>query len=681
MPRIAAGEDFGRTQVQGGGVQAPQPLDLRGVAGAGKALEREGLQAQNAQEQQLLADQAEIRQQAKEQAHARDMADRARATSVLALGRDGIADTLQQVGNELSDGRLPKTEAVKAWRERTAELVQKHIADVPETQREIVRADLQGLVQRFDSRVGEAVRLRDQHDTRADLGATLESLQRSASVDYGKARASAIAALDTLGPAAGMPADQIQKAKQTWLEGAAYTRAFTAVNMAKNDNAALSAAAKAISGNADLDPQKQAALLNQVENYKANNEARALREAQRAEIVAQRRDREAQQAYSVLSGWALAGKAANPEAAAGLISKLSGTPYAAAYKELAAEIPARAVAAMLPLDQQQAQLDALIAQRTAKGTSEALETEIKRREQVLSDARKDYKEDPLRAAAQRGILDAVAPLDMSSMDGIARSLVGRVDQAQMVATRTRSAVSPFLPEEAARFGDMLAGLPVADRGRGIAALSGLMPPGMMQAIARQVDGRNRALSLEIALGASKTTSGQYASTWVARGAQAIKDKAVKEDSEAMTGLRAQLAQQIGDALPGRAREDVIDAARFMFMGQQAAGLSPSIPGVIGLALGGSLIEHNGKRVPVPAGMDESSLRQKLRTYPHKALQKQVPDAVVYMPGGRPMGVPEFLAGLPDAQLEAVGTGRYMVRAGTGLAMDSNRNPIVIEVQP
>ena len=668
MPRINAGQEFGRMAPRVGAevVDAgPGPQTLGQI---GQRMERQGLQAE-------AQAQAEVRRQQQELQQQRDAADRARASSVLANTRDRIADTAAQIDQEIQDGRLPKTDALTSYKERTAELVASSVGEVPDAHRGIVQQDLQGYAGRFDSRVTDAVRRRDQADTRADLDSTLEALQRSAVGNYDQARTQALAALDSLGPAAGLRPDQVGKAKQAWIESAAYTRAFSAVQSARQDNRALSAVEQRVAADADLDPQRRAQLLAQVEGFRAHNEARALRPAQAAEIAAARQEREASRAWDVLSGWALAGKAADPEANAALIAKLDPARLAA-YKALAAEIPARTAAAMLPLDQQQAQLDALIAQRATRGTSPELEKEIERREKVLTEARKDYEADPLRAGAQRGIIDRIAPLDTSSFDGIAQSLAGRIEQAQAVATRTRQPVSPFLPEEAARVGDMLGALAPSAQGRMIAQLAQVMPQGQMAALAKQLDGKDRALALQMAAGAAKTTEGRTVAELIGRGRQAIKDKSVKEDSAAESGLRASLVKEIGDALTGRNREDVIDAARLIYLGKQAEGSRISPEGAVRLAVGGDLVEHQGRKVPVPAGVD---LPQALRRVPEASISSQTKDGMVYLAGGRPMGVPEFLAGLPSAQLEAVAPGRYVVRSGGSLVVNDQRRPIVVGV--
>jgi len=447
------------------------------------------------------------------------------------------------------------------------------------------------------------------------------------------------------------------------------------------------AAARAVNSDPLLSAMAPTALRQLVDRatmIKVTREAQAAAERERqarlAEIAASKRSREADQAWNILSTWARDGKAANPQQNAALFTAIQGTPYAAAYKELAAQIPARTAAAMLPIKDQQAQLDSLRAQRVAGGTSAGLEDEIKRREQILAGAQKEYADEPFRAAAERGVLPAVAPLDVSTFDTMLATLPGRVEQAKVLQGQVGRAVAPLLSEEVGKVGDMLAALPVAERSRRIAQLSSVMTAGQAQAMAARLSAKDRALSLEFAAGASLTTNGRFTAELIARGSQALKDKAIKEDTAAMIGLRSQLAAEVGDSLSGKARDDVIEAARYIHLGKQAAGESLSIKGAVRLALGGDLVEHNGRRVPVPPGVDAGGLQQRLQTYPVTEIAKQAPDGFVYLPGGRPMGVPEFLGALPAAQLEPAGMGRYVVRSGGSLVLNKAREPITIEVR-
>ena len=237
-------------------------------------------------------------------------------------------------------------------------------------------------------------------------------------------------------------------------------------------------------------------------------------------------------------------------------------------------------------------------------------------------------------------------------------------------------MSPLLAREAARFGDLLATLPPSQRADRIAQMSKLLPPGMAHAMAAQIAPKDRALALQFAAGASQTTQGRYTAELIGRGAQAVKDKEVKEEMGAETGLRSTIAKEVGDAVSGQAREDVIEAARLIYLGKHAMGESIDAANATRIAVGGQIIEHNGRRIPVPNGVD---MRESLMRYSRASIERQAPDGWVYLAGRRPMGVPEFLGALPEAQLEAVGFGRYMVRSGGSMVLDSKSRPIVIDV--
>lgn len=680
MARIAAGMEFGQAVVQPARTQVVDPGP--GVAAVASAVDRVASQQVAEGQQQMRQQDAEARQAAREAQAAREMAERGQAQARLSAMRDGLSDGLERIGQEVLEGTLPKTDALKAWQERHAKLLADNIEGVPEVHRATVTADIQAQAARLTSKVGDIVRRRDQADTASALLQVREYTQRLAVTEPEKARQIWLDTSTQLGPFAGWQPDKIAAEQQVWVEGTAENRAITAINAAASDNKALAVVEAGILKNPDLDPRKQTDLLAKVAHFKATNEARAVAAAQRAEIAAQAAQRRSDEAFNVLSGWAMQGKQADPNAASALIAKLTPTA-AAAYRSMAAEIPARTAVAMLPLDTQAQQLDTLKA-RAVTGTSQELEAEIKRREQVLSQARKDYGDDPLRAANERGVITSpLRPLNTSSMDGIAAGLAERAGQAQEVATITKRPVSPLLSEEATRLGSILQALPVAERGRRIAQMAEVLPAPMMLALAQQIGGDDkgakRALALEMQFGAEKTTSGRYRSELVALGAQAIRDKGIKEDTSAEFGLRAQIAKEIGDSLPPKWRDDAIEAARLMYLGQQADGGSPSVRGAVRLAAGGEIVEHNGRRIPIPAGMDEGQFRDRLKAYPADAITKQAGGAVV-LPGGKALPMDQFLAGLPDAVLEPVAPGRFGVRAGGGIVMGATGRPIIIEVR-
>lgn len=683
MARIAAGMEFGQAVVQPARTQVVDPGP--GVAAVASAVDRVASQQVAEGQQQMRQQDAEARQAAREAQAAREMAERGQAQARMIAMRDTLNDEVERIGQEVQEGRLQKTDAQKAWQERTAKLLADNIEGVPEVHRAAVTADVQAQTGRLTSKVGDIVRRRDQTDTLAAITQVQEYTQRLAVAEPDKARQIWLDTVEQLGPFAGLQPDQISKAKQGWIEGTSYTRAFTAVNAAKTDNKALAAVEKGINDNPDLDPQRKATLLAQVEGYRSANEARALRQAQHAEIVAQRAQRQSDEAFNVLSGWALQGKAADPNAASALIAKLTPTA-AAAYRSMAAEIPARTAVAMLPLDTQAQQLDTLKA-RAVTGTSQELEAEIKRREQVLSQARKDYTDDPLRAANERGVITSpLKPLNTSSIDGIAAGLADRAGQAQEVATITKRPVSPLLSEEATKLGNILQALPVNQRAERLSQIAAVLPAGQAQALAQQMySGQTeggKALGLALALGTQRTTYGRTSAELALKGAEALKAKTIKEERTPVDGWRGQINTQLTNAFPNPQQAEMYgEAARLILAGlvaEGANGTESDAKKAVRLAIGGSLVEHNGARIPVPAGLGAEDVRQRTETMKPADLAPQLPDGRVYI-NRMPMDAAAFLAGLPSAQLQYAGRGRYHVVTGGTLAANAQGAPIVIEV--
>ena len=623
----------------------------------------------------LQRDEAQFEHELQVQERQREVADTAAAREQYLSIKDLLADGYEEHQAGVLDGSIDKTSALTKWSERTKALIDLGIEKVPPSQRAKVQSMLSTDASRFERLVGRVVRKKDQTDTAAAIDKTLEFAARQSETDYEGARIMAMQTLQELGPWAGLNSAQIQAKANAWREEAAYTRGLGALSRAKDDNAALSKVEAAIGEMSDLDPRKKVELLDRAANYKARNDQRAEIDANRRERNVERVLRVAEHEFNAFQALADKGGALSPEYIDRVVKATAGTPYQAAVRGVADTVRANGGLALRPIRDQEATLAEIDAQIAQSGRTPELDKRRERVAKLAAASRSDAERDPLAAYAERG--GGVAPgVDVSSLDTLAQTLQARAEHAVTVGRWAGRTVSPLSPVEADRVADQLAALPVEQRSARVAQLASAMTPQQAQALARQMDGKNRALALEFAAGSSKTASGKYVAEWIARGNQALKDKTVKEDTTTTTGLRKSIAEHIGDSLRGPIREDVIDAARLVYIGQQSAGLSPSPQGAVALALGGPLTEHAGKRIPVPQGIN---LADKLQRYPVQDIAAQAPDGFVYLPGGRPMGVPEFLGALPSAQLEPAGYGRYVVRSGGSLVLNQRREPVVIDV--
>lgn len=653
-----------------------------GGAGVGVALERlgatgvqVGLGMQAAQTR--LGAEELARQQA-----AAAAARKARDQNILGELDDGLRDLADEIGAKIASGEVPKDAAEQTFTDRAQKLADEKLQGLSDDD---ARSTVQPLVGRLQAKLGNGVRkaveLRNRQDVTADMQQQLERLQRQYSADPQRSQAHAMLLFDTLGPQSVLNPVQLGDARQRWIEGAQYNVADSAVKAARHDPKAVQAAQQVMAGLEQLDPQRRTQLEDRLTGYQLAHQQRQELAAQRAARQAEARMNRARAEFETFQALADKGGMLSPEYVDRVALATAGTPYQQGVKALAQQARETGGFAAQPLSTQQAALDAIDAQIAQSGRSPELD---KRREQlakVVNASNADVSKDALRAGLERGVIDALPPLDLSNgTAGIMQSVQARVQAAQQVETWAGRAVSPMTGQEAQAFGRMLAQMAPDAKANAIGMMAQIMPGKQAQALARQIDPQDRALSLAMAAGASQTTEGRFTAELILRGQAALRDKTVKLDTSAEIGLRAQLAAELGDAIEGQARADVLDTAQFIHAGKQAAQERVSVGGALRLAIGGDLIEHAGRKVPVPAGMDEQSLREKLMRMPERAISQQAPDGFVYIPGGRPMGVPEFLAALPSAQLEPVGLGRYAVRSGGGLVLNSQRRPIVVDVR-
>lgn len=607
----------------------------------------------------------------------RDVADNAEARNQVIAFKDSVADAYEAHQAGILDGTIDKTSAKSKWTELTKPLLEQTLEKIPPSQRALFGGQLKLTSDNLERKLDRVVAQKDRKDIAGAIDSQLEYAARWSQTDYAGARHMAMQTLMELGPFAGLDSATIQKKANAWKEEAAYTRGLAVLTTGKRDNASLTRAEQVISGMDDIDPRRKVELLDRAAGYKIANDQRDEMEAQRREREAERRLRKAEHEFNAFNALADKGGALSPEYVDQVVKATAGTPYQAAARGIAQRVREVGGLALRPITDQRAILAQIDQEIATKGRSPELD---KRREQIAKVVRSseaDAEKDPMAGYAERG--GGVAPaVDLSSIDGFLKTLPARVDHAVAVGTWAKRTVSPLTEQEADAFATQLGALPLEQRSARIAQLSQVMAPGQAQALAKQMDGKNKALALEFAAGSSMTQSGKFVAEWIARGNQAIKDKAIKEDSTAQSGLRAQIAAEVGDSLTGKTREDVIAAARLAYLGQQAAGLDPSPKGAVSLVVGGPIVEHNGKRIPVPVNVQD--IAASVRAYPHAKLEAQTPDGFVYLQGGRPMGLPEFMAALPEAQLEPAGAGRYHVRAGGGLAYSSDRKPIVIDLR-
>src|SRR5690606_8673575 len=116
-----------------------------------------------------------------------------------------------------------------------------------------------------------------------------------------------------------------------------------------------------------LDPQRRATLLNTTAGYRTSLEQRSVAAAQRAEIAAAKRDRQAAATYQQALNLATEGKTLDPQWVAEAAQQVAGTPYEAAFRTAVDQAPAGTSFAMQPLAAQREMLDKVTADGNTLG--------------------------------------------------------------------------------------------------------------------------------------------------------------------------------------------------------------------------------------------------------------------------------------------------------------------------
>lgn len=690
--RIPGGDNFGNQVASnpGGPQISAGQLDGgigRAVQGLAATVDNIGDKLQFEQKQKDAQLKQDSLYQVQQEVEARKAADKAQATARVGQARDGLDDILADIDDGVSTGRIDKTKAGEEYRTRSAKLLTESMQGLPKDYQPIVQNEISSRSMRLENKVGQIVRKRDQADTLDGLNQTLEYAQRLSLQDPKAARDLVTNTVDQLGPFAGLNPAAAGKLKQTTLEQISYTRAYTAVNMARTDNGALSAAAKQIGQDTDIDPQKQAQLLTTISGFQAANDQRAEAAAARAQRQQEAALKRAEAAYNVFQTTADHGTMLDPAFVEKTAQMTAGTPYAEGVRQLAAQAQATGGLAAQPIQQQRVALDDLNKQIATNGANPALLKRRDQQEKVLRGSETDLGKDGLRAALERGVITNLAPLDLSSMQTIASGLQARLGQSQDAAQWAGRAVSPLTSDEADKVGSVLNALPAAQKGVAIATLAGALGPTAAGAVAAQLNDKDRGLALAMALSTDKTTTGRYTSQLLLAGQQAKKDgtstKGDKQPDVKAANWRAEIAASVEGAFPSEdMRKSVIDAAELISHGmaaEQGGDLSKDDrQRAIRLAVSGNFIQHNGRPLPLPAGVDEDRLDARLQSVTPAEIKAQAGGDTVRA-GGVDVPIADFVKKLPGQQLMIASQGKYMVLVDGRPVTNAARRPIIIGV--
>lgn len=649
----------------------------RALAGIGSTLRDTGADLMAQETRQRLAE-FEHQQQVQEAA--------AKQQDLLQLQgtQQRLRELHDEIGEQVNAGTIPAAEAEKVWRERSGKLTSEGLAAVREVSRTGAQAQLLQLDGNLSRSLGRTVVKRQQGEIGAGLTQSLEQWQRDylANPAQGAAvQAKVLESLQTQGPTAGWSPEKIAATGQLWKERTQYTLAHTALSAGRNDPAALAQAEKLIGTLPDLDPQRRSELLDRAQVYRLQHQQQSELRAQRAERENERRLKHAQAEFETFQALADKGTVLDPAYVERVQRATAGTPYQQGIVRLAQQAVLTGGLAAQPVDAQRAALQALDAEIATRGRTPELDARRDQVRKVLAGAEADIKADPLAAALERGVITRIEPLSLQGgIAGMAQQLQQRSLLADTAAAWAGRPVSPLTSTEAQGVAQLLSSMPADQKATGLQMLASQMTPQQAQALAAQIDSKDRALGLALAYGAARTPEGRPTSELILKGQEALKAKTIKMDDAAETGLTATIDAELRGAITNPQQLEMArDAAKLIWAGYSAeSGRRMSIQGAVKRAVGGEIVQRNGAKVIIPAGVTESQFEQHLEKYPAQALQSQLPDGKVYV-RGQPVEAAEFLASLPTAPLRTVGRGRYAVLAGGAVATNAQGRPILVEV--
>ncbi len=638
-------------------------LAARGVADAEAELARQ----QAEQRRQQLQAEAERRAQERE-------ARRVQAINAQARVVNDLADLQDEVGRGLADGSIDKASAGEIWQTRSAEILKAGIEGVDAEHRPLVGASLLDNMGRAQRDLRRLLAARDRQDIAQGVAAHLEEMQRFAArggAQADEAIRNVEAFIPSIAAQAGLDA---QRTVQGFRERVRFRQAADLV-MA-NPSEALRTLRNPDTF-PELDPDKRAGLIAQAD-------AAVLRAQERARIEAERLAREQDRVFNAAAAVFESGRTFTADYADQVLAKLKGSPYEGALRQMIQLGPSNVAAATLPIEQQRAQLDALLSKANAEGSNPALEKEIGRRQKVLSAAERDAKDDPLGAALDRGVIQSIAPLNPLDLGTLPAALAQRTAVAQAAATWAGRPVSPLRPAEAEQLARAIKAMPVQQRAATVSLIAQAAPdPQSLRAMAGQIAGTDQALATAFVLAAdgNKTSKGRTVTELYLRGAEVLATKETKGERDrelrAAATIRGNIVQAIGDAyFSPQARDLYVDAAIKIQAALQAEGSSNADEVAVSLATGG-IVHRNGRPVVKPYGWSDRDFDQWVKST-QQALKTAAGE---FIAGGSRLTGEQLAAALPGARMANVGAGQYvLVGPGGQIVRRADGSPLVLDAQ-
>lgn len=620
----------------------------------------------------------------RKQADALERAKAANASLDYDIATKSIGAEIEQ---QVADGALPYAEAQSKYKERLAEVGAPDTAGMDPVHAENLSRSVKRSQYQVETQLDGVVQKARVADLRGNVAGVMDKLGKAAGLPGAdmEALTKQAGGLDDVGQQAY--GAEWGKKKQDWLDNTWDAHLNQQAMQASGSVKAIHDLRAQVTAGiyADkLDSNKRNSMVAKLDAYETSLIQRQEAAAARAERRAERVLKVAEAEFNTFQTMTDKGTILDPAYIDRAVKLTAGTPYQTGVIALSQQAKQTGGLAAQPLRDQQATLDAIDAHIAANGRTPEID---KRREQVskvLQGSQADLKENGLRAGLERGVITDLAPINASTPEAFAATFAHRLEQAETVSLWAGRPVSPLDAKEAENISDMLSALPPKQRSQAVAQMAETVGPKFSAALAEQIDKRDKPLALAFATSGSKTTAGRYTSELILKGATAIKDGTVMKDDKKVTGWKATIAGELDGVFQNeKATAAAKESAYYIAAGiaQENGGniSTDDLRGAVRLAIGGEIIERNGKKLAVPVGMDEGTFDKRIKNVPTSDILQQAPDGKVRVAGAE-VSVDVFAKTIPGQELMYAGYGRYAVVVRGRAVTNSAGKPIIIGVQ-
>lgn len=674
-----------------------QAVEQLGATGQGIANDMRAQETrQQAQEFQRQTEEAKAEQ--RRQAAVAEAARKAKEAVALHGTHDELRAAHDDLGAKVLAGEVPREEAGKQWAEMSRKIIQGAAPNFSEQSMPLVQMELDGVASRYEKSLGRVVEKRGRQEVTAAIKQTLEFTARQYQTDPVGAQKQATQTLEALGQYSDLRPEEIQSMGQRWKENTQFTAGFMALEGARGDAGKVREAIKRIDSLPDMDPQQKATLKDKAADEMLRIQQRANIAAEAAARAQEAKFRKAEASFNAAQALADYGTL-SPEESAKHLAAVSGTPYEAAFRGLLKQQAEAGPLTRQAPDQVREQIAALNADIAKNGVSEGKIKRLKQLETVARGQETDIAKDPRRAFADRYLEQPEAPIDTTSLQGIAQSLAKRAPVSDAAAAWAKKPVAPLYDHEVEPVRKMLDSLPPKEKAGAVAMLSQALGKSQAVGLAQQLAGKDNALRYAFEDAAKMTTEGRFTSELYLKGAQAKKDgTSTKVENPAFGVKPSAWESHIATVLDGSfADQATTDAAKDRAMliahaisAENAGKLNADdLDRAARLAIGGNLVPRGqmvrrGNRMepamlPLPAGVTEDALDNRLSTITRDEILKQAPTGMVRA-AGQEVFIEDFIKSLPGRPLLPVRNGVYTPLENGRPITNHKGQPITIEVR-